>query len=52
MMQVMGFNYAAAGYKSVVDFVNAMNIDEKTHVEAGLNFIKTNSLLSSIQTKN
>ena len=52
LMQVMGFNYKTAGYKSVQDFVFDMEKNEKLQVLASVNFMKANGLLSHIQNKN
>lgn len=40
--QVMGFNYRAAGYSDVEDFVAAMHVSEGKQMEAMMNFIKAN----------
>lgn len=42
--QVMGFNFAAAGFETVQDFVLAMMADEDNHLEAMISFIVTNGL--------
>ena len=43
MGQIMGFNYAAAGYKNVKDFVEAMYESEKNQLLAMCRFIKSNT---------
>ena len=43
MGQVMGFNYKAAGYSNVKQFVNSMYASEKDQLLAMCNFIKSNS---------
>lgn len=42
--QVMGFNYKVAGYSDVEEFVNAMYLSEGKHLEAMMNFIKSQNL--------
>jgi len=46
MFQVMGFNYATCGFKSVEAFVDAMATSEKEQVKAFASFIKANKKLS------
>lgn len=36
--QIMGFNFLAAGFKTLQDFVNAMMKDEGEHLKAFINF--------------
>ncbi len=43
LFQVMGFNYALAGYDSVDDYVNAANESEHEQFYAGISFIKENT---------
>lgn len=43
--QIMGFNYGAAGYKNVFDFVKAMCTGEPAHIKAFLRFAKSNKTL-------
>lgn len=51
--QVMGFNYRAAGYSDVEDFVAAMHVSEGKQLEAMMNFIKANpSMLSALRDRN
>lgn len=51
--QIMGFNYKAAGYKTVHDFTRAMSLSDAEHMKAFLKFAKSNPvLLSGLQTKN
>jgi hypothetical protein len=50
--QIMGFNWAALGYESVQDFVNAMYISEAEHLDAFLRFITVNNLLQYLKDKN
>lgn len=40
--QIMGFNFKAAGFNSVFEFVEAMWKDEGEHLKAFCNFIKAN----------
>jgi hypothetical protein len=42
--QVMGFNYEAAGFDGVFDFVQAMMDDEDNHLEAMIEFIVNKGL--------
>ncbi|WP_373174295.1 N-acetylmuramidase domain-containing protein [Prevotella merdae] len=42
LSQIMGFNYAACGCKSVADFVQQMKLSEGKQLELFVNFIKTN----------
>lgn len=42
--QIMGFNYAAAGYASAHEMVAAFADDEDQHLEAMIRFIKANKL--------
>ena len=44
MFQIMGFNHAACGYKTVQSFVNAMCRDENAQLAAFTQFIITNGL--------
>lgn len=44
MGQVLGENHAAAGYKTVQAFVDAMCADEELQLEASVNFILANKL--------
>lgn len=41
LAQIMGFNYEAAGFKKLQDFVNAMYESEQAQLLAWMNFIKT-----------
>jgi hypothetical protein len=51
--QIMGFNYAAAGFKSVKELSLAMSLGEAEHIKAFLKFAKGNrTLLSGLRTKN
>lgn len=50
LFQVMGFNFKEAGYDSVVTFVEAMKKSEKEHLNACMNFIKSNpKLLAAVK---
>lgn len=48
-MQVMGFNYKAAGHASLQSFINAMYADEYSQVKAGLSFMKNSGCLKYIK---
>lgn len=47
LFQIMGFNYKAAGYISVENFVTAMKESETNHLLAVLSFIKSSSKLKA-----
>jgi hypothetical protein len=48
--QCMGFNWKICGYESLQDFINAMYKDEKSQLEAMVGFIKSNRLISALNT--
>lgn len=45
MFQIMGFNYAACGYKNVVDFVAAMKLNAGQQLKAFVGFCSKNPAL-------
>jgi len=50
--QIMGFNYAAAGYKDVFCFVKGISSGDPAHIKAFLRFAKSNKvLLKGLQEK-
>ena len=49
--QIMGFNYAAAGFATVRDFVNAMTISEDAQLMAFTTYIKTSHLDDELRNK-
>lgn len=50
--QLMGFNYQAAGYNDVFDFVKGMSSGDPAHINAFLKFAKSNAvLLEGLRTK-
>lgn len=49
--QIMGFNYEAAGFRSVHDFVEAMNVSEDEQLKAFVNFVKANGLADELKRK-
>ncbi|WP_300702141.1 N-acetylmuramidase family protein [Bacteroides sp.] len=51
MFQVMGFNYAACGEKSVESFVNAMCESEFKQLMLSVRFIKEGGMLPALQAK-
>lgn len=52
MFQIMGFNWAACGFASLQDFINAMYAGEDSQLSAFVGFIKNNpKLLRAIQNK-
>lgn len=51
--QIMGFNYAAAGYDSVEAYVDAMSLSEANHLNAFASFIEANpSIHTALQNLN
>ncbi len=51
--QIMGFNYAAAGFNNVKDFTAAMSLGDTEHIKAFLKFAKSNAtLLRGLREKN
>ncbi|OAJ93219.1 N-acetylmuramidase family protein [Vibrio bivalvicida] len=51
--QIMGFNYQAAGYNSVEDFVSDMFLSESKHLQSFVSFIQSNSQLHrALKAKN
>jgi hypothetical protein len=52
MMQVMGFNHLAAGFKTVGEMIDSFKESELNQVKGALNFIKASpQLLKSLQLK-
>lgn len=51
MFQIMGFNYAACGYKGVREFVEAMKRSEGAQLEAFAGFVKGNKLVPYLAAK-
>jgi len=49
LFQIMGFNYKVAGYKNVVDFVEAQHKSEGEHLNAFCNYIKSRKLIPHLQ---
>ena len=49
MFQVMGFNFAICGYKSVDDFVAAMRTDENAQLEAFTSYVIRKGLDDELQ---
>ena len=52
MFQIMGFNYAACGKKSVESFVAAMHESELKQLILAVRFIRQAGMLPALQTKN
>jgi len=50
--QIMGFNFAVAGFKTVEEFYEAMQLSEGEHLNAFCNYIKGNSLDDELRTHN
>lgn len=44
LFQIMGFNYKAAGFKTLQDFINAMYKNEDEHLKAFVNFIQNEGM--------
>ena len=52
LFQIMGFNHKAAGFETVVDFVNFIKGPDDADMEAFVNFVKANPLvLKAMQEK-
>lgn len=51
MFQILGRNYAACGYDSVQDFINAMYQGEVGQLQALVNFVKSQGIAHPMQTK-
>ncbi len=51
VFQIMGFNHALCGEKSVADFVDAMHIGERKQLLLAGRFMKNSGLLPSIRKK-
>lgn len=49
--QVMGFNYAIAGYRDIEEFVRAMHHSEGKQLEAMMNFIQNKNLVSALRRR-
>ncbi|MDV2468342.1 N-acetylmuramidase family protein [Acinetobacter chinensis] len=49
--QVMGYHWAALGYKSLQTFINAMYKDEASQLEAMCRYIKVNNLINALKSK-
>ena len=52
MFQIMGFNYAACGEKSVAGFVDMMSRSELHQLLLSARFIKSGGMLPALQQKN
>jgi hypothetical protein len=52
MFQVMGFNFRAAGWSSLADFVRDMFSSEAMHLRAFLGFVNSQRLVTHLQTHN
>jgi hypothetical protein len=50
--QVMGFNFAICGFKSVGEFVDAMKESEGRHLDAFVEYVRHNSLADELQGLN
>ncbi len=47
--QIMGFNFAEAGFESVSDFVDSMNVSEDEQLKAFVNFVDANGLAGELK---
>ena len=47
--QIMGFNFAICGFKTIDDFVFAMQESESKHLEAFVNYVNQNNLAIYLQ---
>lgn len=52
MFQIMGFNYAVCGEKTITEFVAAMYESERKQLMLTARFIKQSGMLPALQTKN
>jgi hypothetical protein len=50
--QIMGFNFAVAGFVNVDDFYKAMQVSEAEHLTAFCNYIKGNSIDDELRSHN
>jgi hypothetical protein len=50
--QIMGFNFAIAGFTTVQDFYTAMQISEAEHLMAFCNYIKANAIDDELRSHN
>lgn len=50
--QIMGFNFAVAGFTDVEDFYKAMQISEAEHLMAFCNYIKGNAIDDELRSHN
>lgn len=50
--QIMGFNFAVAGFTNVEDFYNAMQISEGEQLSAFCNYIKNNAIDDELRSHN
>lgn len=52
IFQIMGYHWQQLGYKSAVDFVLQLSVDEAAHLEAFVRFIENNqTLINAIRSK-
>ncbi|MFN8296751.1 MAG: N-acetylmuramidase family protein [Chitinophagales bacterium] len=49
--QIMGFNYALAGFNTLQDFINAMYNSERNQLLAFVNYVKHSSLDDELRSK-
>lgn len=50
--QIMGFNFAVAGFTTVQDFYKAMQVSEAEHLMAFCNYIKGNAIDDELRSHN
>jgi hypothetical protein len=51
LMQIMGFNYRLAGFKSVDEMIESFKKSDANQLKGGLNFIKSAGLLDELRLK-
>ncbi|MEZ5307158.1 MAG: N-acetylmuramidase domain-containing protein [Pyrinomonadaceae bacterium] len=49
--QIMGFNFAICGYRSVQDFVDDMRLSEGAHLDAFVEYVVQNELADELRNK-
>lgn len=52
LFQIMGFNYAVCGFKTLQAFINAMYKSEAEHLKAFCNFIRNKKIDGYLRNKN
>lgn len=52
LFQIMGFNHKLAGFSSVKEYIERLEMGEKRHLEAFISFIKHTNCFKALQDKN